>query len=261
MRKVAALVLTCVLYCTGASAKKKVDPQLEAELAQITTRGRKLAEYHFAVRHAFEAVKALGGPLGVIHEIVAQKTDQDWVVKFGELSLKGDKFWVAYEATQQEGTDNYKAAENGVPKGDTGYSCPASKAIETARRAFRGGNRPYEAVVLPAESNQFYVYIYPAQTTEGVYPYGGDARYLISADGTTIVESRQMHTSIQQSVPAHVPPGAKFAAGFHSHVLSDLPEDSDILLVLIRKPSSPETVGTENHVFLVNPDGSIKVEK
>ncbi len=260
MRRAATLVLIVASFFSYASAKKS-NPQLVAELAQITARGRKLAEYHIALTRASNAVRALNGPLGIIHDMAGEKTAHGWDAVFGELNAQGDKFWVAYEATQQPGTDNFTAVRYDPPKAEGGYFCLAAKAIRTARRAFHGQNRPYEADVLPAGSNRFYVYVYPAQTTAGVYVYGGDVRYLISPDGATIIESRQMHKSIMESRPSQVPRGAKFEGGVHSHVLSDVPEDTDVLLVLTRKPSSPETIGTKNHVFLINPDGSIKVEK
>jgi hypothetical protein len=70
-----------------------------------------------------------------------------------------------------------------------------------------------------------------------------------------------MHKSILQSGSAQAPQGKKMAAGRHTDAMSDLPEDTDVLLVLARKPSSPETISTKSHVFLIDPDGSIKVEK
>ena len=40
--------------------------------------------------------------------------------------------------------------------------------------------------------------------------------------------------------------------------LSDLPEDSDVFYVLVRKPSLPEGIGAGKHVYQVQVDGSIK---
>ena len=40
--------------------------------------------------------------------------------------------------------------------------------------------------VLPAEKDQFWVYVLPAPTKAGVWPLGGDVRYRISPDGAKV---------------------------------------------------------------------------
>ena len=51
-------------------------------------------------------------------------------------------------------------------------------------------------------------------------------------------------------------------AGFHTHVLSDVPEDSDVFLVLTRKPPIAEMVAVSaKRMFIVNPDGHILLKK
>jgi hypothetical protein len=49
-------------------------------------------------------------------------------------------------------------------------------------------------------------------------------------------------------------------AGYHFHILSDLPEDTDVLYVLNRKPSMPEYVVAGKLSYLVNTDGSITMD-
>jgi hypothetical protein len=84
----------------------------------------------------------------------------------------------------------------------------AAKAFDTALHDFQGEKRPYNGAVLPAPSNQLFVYVMPAQTKAGIYPLGGDARYLITADGSTIVGKRQLHKTIMENNPCSIPKGA-----------------------------------------------------
>src|SRR5262249_4915324 len=72
----------------------------------------------------------------------------------------------------------------------------AARAIDTALHDFQGERRPYNVAVLPAPPDQLYVYVLPAQTKTGIYPIGGDVRYLVRADGDTIVKKRKMHKDI-----------------------------------------------------------------
>lgn len=219
-----------------------------------------LAEYHVAARDATKAVLAAHPAQGSITYYVAKRTDTGWVVAFGRLNDAHDKFLVAYQATQGATPQEFNVAQNIPPQEDTGFFYLAAKACETSQRDFQGQKRPYDIAVLPAESNQMYVYIYPAMTTPGVYPLGGDVRDLISADGSTIVEKRQMHKTILELRPP-TNPMQKPMGGWHAHAQSDVPEDSDVFYVLTRKPSGPEYVGAGKRVYKIQVDGTIALAK
>jgi hypothetical protein len=180
---------------------------------------------------------------------------------FGHLGT--DKFLIDYEAVQGASVQEFQVKRHQPPMEDTGFFFAAVKAMMTAGKDFQltAENRPYNPSVLPAGSGQFYVYMVPAQTKEGVYPLGGDARYLISADGNTIMEKRQLHKSILET-RQQGPAGSKIVAGAHNHVLSDVPEDTDVFFVLTRRPLLPEYVGAgKNRVYVVETDGTIRVSK
>jgi hypothetical protein len=67
-----------------------------------------------------------------------------------------------------------------------------------------------------------------------------------------------MHKTILENPPTA---GRKIAAGYHSHVLSDLPEDTDVFHVLTQDPPAPEIVVTAHFMYKVETDGSIRLEK
>lgn len=102
----------------------------------------------------------------------------------------------------------------------------------------------------------------PAQTKTGIYPLGGDVRYLITADGNAIVEKRQLHKTILENDPSSASKGSTPVAGFHTHVLSDVPEDTDVFYVLTRQPAQPEYIGTMNKkLYVISVDGTIRQGK
>jgi hypothetical protein len=249
----AVVLVSCIL---PSYAKKKEQPP-DPAWAGITARGRMLAEYDVAAWHATDAVLAAHPAKGSVTGYVAKKTDAGWVVAFGRLNDTRDKFLIAYQATQGATPEDFKAAQNIPPQEDTGFFYLAFKALDTSRQHFQGDKRPYNASVLPADSNQMYVYIYPAQTKTGIYPLGGDVRYLISPDGSTIVEKRQLHKSILEFDFSGNSPTKKVEAGFHTHVLSDVPEDTDVFYVLTRKPPVPEMIGAGNRLYEILVDGTI----
>jgi hypothetical protein len=95
-----------------------------------------------------------------------------------------------------------------------------------------------------------------------VYLVGGDERYTVTPDGNTLVEKHRMHHSIIPFDTHSIPQGTKLSAGFHVHVLSDAPEDSDVFYVLNRRPSIPEFIGFNGKlVYKIMEDGTIKPQK
>lgn len=226
-------------------------------LAAITARGTLLAGYDVAAWQSTDAVTASHPAEGLIERYIARKTDAGWVVDFGRLNSSGDKFLVAYEAVQTDSPAGYKVKSFRPVREDVGWNLSAARAVELATRDFGPTTRPYNIAVLPGDARSLYVYLYPAQVKAGVYPLGGDVRYRVSPDGSSITEKRQMHKSIIESASAD--PKVKVESGYHSHVLSDVPEDTDVLLVLTRQPKVPEIVVTQHYVYTIATGGSITV--
>ena len=226
----------------------------QAELASITARGVLLAEYDSAAWHATDAVAALAQPIEN-SRYIAHKTTSTWVVDFGHLNQSHDRFLVAYEAVQIDRSESFDVKHFDPLKADTGWNLVAATAIETALRDFGATSCPYNVAAVPAEHEAIYVYLYPAQVKLGVYPLGADARYLFSSDGTRIIEKRQLHKTIIESLPTR----AK-AVGYHTHVLSEVPEDTDVLLVLSRHPRIPEIVIAGPYMFTIDINGTISIE-
>jgi len=257
MRSLILAVL--MLLCGFSVGAQKTKPLSDSELAAITERGRLLDAYDRAAWHATDAVIALHPAKGAIGRYIARKTASGWVVVFGRFDEKGDAFEIVYEATQGSTPRDFTVKTNDPPQSDSGFYFVAAKAIELALQNATLEKRPYNTYVLPLDSGQLYVYILPAQTKENPFPLGGDVRFLISADGGTIIETRQLHKTILPV--SHVPAGSKVASGVHSHVLTDTPEDTDVFHVLTQNPPIPEFVGTRSGNYSIQTDGTIHVAK
>jgi hypothetical protein len=254
MRKAVVIAFVILLSVPVAWAQRKI-PASKAELAEITERGRQLAAYDVAVWHASDAVALVKPAEGSVARYLARRQGDVWQVSFGRLNENRDKFLIAYEATQGARPVEFVVKKYDPPKEDADFYLSAAKAVETAMAEFTGEARPYNVAVLPATGDQLYVYFVPAQTKEGVYPLGSDARYLVSRDGTRIIEKRQLHKSI---IEFATPPNIKVVqGGFHTAVLDDVPEDTDVFHVLSRRPSVPEWVASRKYVYRVEPDGTI----
>lgn len=231
-------------------------PPSPDELQAITQRGQLLAQYDQAGWGATDAVMALHPAAGSITHYIARQRPDGWHVVFGRLSATRDTFLVAYEAQLAAGDSVFHAAALAPPRPDTGYYVRAARAIDTARAAFGPVHRPYNVAVIPATLSEWWVYLYPAATQQGVWPLGGDERFLVSEDGREIRARRRMHRSIIEYAPK---PGQHIRAYTHVAVLDDVPEDTDVLAALSRTPRAPEYVLTDDYVYRIDVDGTIKL--
>jgi hypothetical protein len=203
------LTVTAIALVILADPPARKEPPTKEELAAITERGRDLAGYDAAAWHASDALQAKQPREGSVVRYIARKTDKGWVVAFGRLDGKQDKFLIAYEATQGDKSDLFGVKEMTPSKEDKGFFLSAAKAIDTSLKDFvehfEGEQRPYNVAVLPAEKGQVWAYLVPAPTRAGVWPLGGDIRYLISADGTKIVSKRQLQRTVGTGVRRRTP--------------------------------------------------------
>jgi hypothetical protein len=257
--RLATIILVLLIASISFAAKQK---ETDPVFADVTARGLALYEYDQAAWHASDALQATNPPKGSLGRYIAHKSDAGWTVAFGHLSDQQDKFLMGYEATQGATLQQFTVKKFDPPHEDVSFYLVAARAIDTAQHDFQGEKRPYNVAVLPAPSDQVYVYVLPAQTKTGIYPLGGDVRYLIAPDGYTIVEKRQLHKGILEIPPSSVPKGSTPAGAVHTHVLSDVPEDTDVFHVLTREPSQPEFIGTRNKkIYEISTDGTIRERK
>lgn len=245
-----AAVLFVPTFAPGADAPSR------AELDAITERGKVLAAYDQAAWHSTDAVLALKPRDGAVTLYIPRQTPTGWVVAFGHLVGAGNAFIIEYEATSRTADGPFIANAVQPPRRDIDYFLRSARAIELAKGDFPFLNHQYNVAALPTAAGDWWVYLIPGQTKPDVWPLGGDGRYRISADGTIVLEKRLLHKSIIERRSAE---GA--AAGYHTHVLSDLPEDTDVFLVLSRRPAIPEYVGTQNFIYVINIDGSISIDR
>jgi hypothetical protein len=210
--------------------------------------------------HATDAVQMANPKTAQGQSAIGRLEDGRWRVVYGALNAERTKFLISYEAVEGAKRQEFSVVAHNPATEDEGFYLFAARALAAAMTDFGGGGRPYSSAVLPADGErggQLHVYFYPAQVKAGVYPVGGDVRYLVSADGEKILQKRQLHKTILESPPAK---GKKVVAGFHSHVLSDVPEDTDVLHVLQQDPARPEMVGTAHFVYEIGVDGAIGVK-
>jgi hypothetical protein len=252
------LLLVCVCASSvGAFAEVK-DADLSNYLAGVSERGRAIYEYDQAAWHGTDAFFALKPDTKGLAHYICINTPSGWKVVFPKWNEAHDRMSIVYEARQSNKPGTYVAVKFTKPIEAKEELVSRERALDVATADFGAPKRPFNSAILPAAGGNLYVYFYPGQTKEDVFPLGGDIRYTVSSDGKRIIEKRQLHKSI---LDTQFKKDGGQVSGFHSHILSDVPEDTDVLYVLNRKPAIPEYIGAGERAFVINPDGKVERTK
>jgi hypothetical protein len=256
----AAPLLLALLLTAPAPAQtpqferhERQKPPDAAELKTISERGRDLAAYDAAAWYGSDAVEAMKPADGLVEMYVGRKTDQGWAIGFGALDATKTKFSLAYEAVPTTDIKKPSVVAHDPAIEDTDIWLRTALAFETAKEKLGDTGRAYNLAVLPAPQGQWFVYGYPAQIDLSTFPCGGDTRYLITASGTTILETRRMHASILETKweKDQTP-----EMTYHTAFLDDAPEDSDVANVIMMG-HIPMLIVSTHFAFQISADGSI----
>lgn len=251
---VALTVAFTMALTEGLTAGIAAQPAAADRLSQISARGRLLAEYDDACWKATDALAATSPARGA-RRFFARKVGNTWWVVFGRPSPDRRTFAVEYEATWAPGTQRAFGRKIDPPRMETNSDwLNYSRALDTVLPAYKPPTSGINYAILPAP-NGYYVYFYPGSTEQGTYLLGGDNRYLVSRDLSKILEARTLHKSI---IPYSAEPGKTIALGYHTAIMDNLPEDTDVFHVLQRRPAVPELVVTRDYVYKIFNNGTIK---
>jgi hypothetical protein len=256
-RSLSILCLALLATATELDAQRTA-PADRFELDSITERGRLLFEYDQAVLRATDALKEQKLRRARLGRTIARRVGDRWEVVFGRLDRSGDAFQIAYTATQGPDRARYSIAEHEPVLQDSGFFRAAARAIELTSQDFHGLWSAYGTIVLPADSSRLHVYHVPVQLDHEVFPLGSDARYLVSPDGTAIIDRRQMHRRMWEYPSDSLRrAGAEPTESSHVTVVSDAPVETDVMHVLARRPQIDELVVTKQWVYRIRLDGRI----
>ena len=243
------------------AASGTVKPPSTLVLSQITKRGKDLYEYDKACSQATDALLAQVKSAASFKLFVAYPEHDLWHVAFGSMSDDGESFLVAYEATLKPNKP-VEIKSYDIFKLDKGEFLKRAQALTACQAKMKSTGPLMNYAAIPNESDKksYWVYQFPGTTEPGVYLLGGDVRYLVSNSDHKILETRQMHHSV---IPwpkrGDLPNDAHLQGGCHSAIVADVPEDTDVFHVLLRKPQLPEYIATANWIFCVEVDGSIRL--
>jgi hypothetical protein len=247
-------ILVFLQLLTPALSASHMDCPRE-ELDQVSKRGHTLASYLLAIREFARLDKQEFPNISDKTHYIAKQENGVWLVVAEHTVDASESLFIERSAAVHTDHTPVTIQKISMSHPDLEFFQRAAKARETVLHDAGAEYSKIEVAILPANNGQFYVYLLPAQTFSGRYLFGHDARYLVSADGAEVVSKRQMHKSLIATTASDG--HRQVAAGVHTHVLSDDPEDSDVSYVLLRTPSVPEYIKTPGHSYIIQVDGTI----
>ena len=254
-----ALALLSSLLATTPAVSQTLSVPSDTLLAGITARGRLLAAYDQAAWHATDAILAVVPESTLVKVgntmLASQQADGRWSVIFGRLTGKVDTLYVIYEAKPTNRPDSFVVQTNNPPLVGTDGLRRAAAALRLSSEDFGTQQHRYNTYVLPRSDGAFWTYFLPAQTDLRQFPHGADVRYLLDSTGERILEKHPMHRALLNLA---IPDSA--VAGMHIVLVDDVPQDSDVFLVLARRPRRHELIGTAHYNYEIALDGSITRE-
>lgn len=269
-----ALSLTATQSTPAKTVKEKYDPPASpAQLSAIAARGMKLYLYETALAASIEALKASKIKSGSVKESdgenfssLVELNQKGFRTAFGRLGGEKQCYFIDFLV---EGEWQDKAAKSprvgepvflSPPQEDQGSFLAMARALSLVKeeKAKLLPYRNHHYAVLPdAEPDSYFVYFYPAPKLKDTYLLGGDLR--VRVEGDQVKEWRLMHRSIL-SYPNTVGGKKQMEPVMrgHSAVIDERPEDSDVMHVLLRKPSKEELVLTKSYLYEIEKSGKIR---
>jgi hypothetical protein len=191
MRRSAFILTACLFLVVGHAKGESKDKELKSYLDGVTERGRALYAYDQAAWHGTDAFFEIKPDTNGLTKYICLKAASGWVVSFGGRNSASDELLIVYEAVETGQHGHFVSHRLDPPREATDEQTAMEHALELASADFQHPQRPYNSAILPAPNGNFYVYYYPAQTKDTVWPIGGDVRYTVSPDGKQLIEKRQ----------------------------------------------------------------------
>jgi len=261
-RLLALAALSCVpVACSPSSAPAAAAPpkhgdlpsDLAAEVRQAERLGRAIFEQDLAASRAGDAlVEALSGePDARIRGFISRREAGRWRVQFfgGERGQGLSSLWEAQVGAFGAGVSLSKL-DPPRPLDAEGERMARAR-LTAAAQPFLPCSSRYDIVIVPASEigqEGFLVYLLASTANEGEWIVGGHQRFLISADGSSVLAHQALSKGCL-AVPASRRRAGSASGAWVTHIVSDAPTETHVFLSLMHQ--STLFVGTRRGTWRV----------
>ncbi|MDD2703276.1 MAG: hypothetical protein PHC33_04660 [Candidatus Omnitrophica bacterium] len=237
-----AVCLAAVCMCVFVSAALCEDEIFLSpeDIIFAEKRGMEIAQYEKAAMKATDMLLELKPDRSKLGMYIAYKAAGVWKVYFGRISGEAADFQPAYVfACPADSPKKMKAVSfSEIPAEVTQRARAVNTAVKAIEFDARGG--PYNTSVFREEDGMLTVYLLPGNKNPDVVLLGGDFKVSVSSDGSQAVRKIPLHRTVLE-IPS-VPKEGKPAGSFHTHIMDDLPTETDVAQVILYPSLAPHSI-------------------
>lgn len=226
----------------------------EENIARIEKRGAQIADYERAVIKAKDLLLARNPDKKKAKIYIAINDDEGWTVYFGEILRDKNQFKVASTySCPSRSFEKMEAGQNIKFKSKT--ILQLAKAVKLTLQSIKAEFSEYNVKVFREKNGLITVYLTPKNENPNVILIGGDVKLSVSSDGTEILRTTMLHKSVLE-----IPFPGEDSRTFHTHVLSDLPTETDVALILLNPQFAPHLIIGQKWMSEIDANGKINFQ-
>lgn len=234
---------------------KETTPTL-AEIVRIEKRGKEIADYERATIRATDLLLASNPDRSTLGVYIAENKNKMWTVLFGKVLDR--RFHSAYYFSCPEGQFD-KMQPGGEFKNLSKEIFYFANALDIAIKKFAPKRKfpQYNPSVFREPDGTISVYLLPGNTEADIVLIGGDFKITVSEDASKVLKITELHKGYLRA-PAKSSDG-DIVAGFHTHILSDLPTETDVAMIILNPVLAPHYVTGKNWMSEIDANGKITI--
>jgi hypothetical protein len=185
---------------------------------------------------------------------VTLPTSEGWRVLF--VGAPGGTLAALYEVSLEQGAQPEARQIQPAEALDAETRARYLAAQSAARHKFKPCSDRHNPVVLPAallDEQGWLVYLLARSKRPKLLIAGGHQRFIVSADGSAVVEHRPLSKSCLELPLDDAPRGGRVASVMLTHIVQDTPSEAHVFLSLLH--GIPIYVATRRGVWHVSPEG------
>jgi hypothetical protein len=254
-RLAACLVVLCCCFCVSPALCEDELSLSPEDIIFAEKRGIEIAQYERVAMKATDILLELKPDQSKLGVYIAEKTNGAWKVYFGRVVGEGAGFQAAYVFSCPE---NSLKKMKAVPVSEISVEITQrAQAVSAALKALefdaRGGS--YNTSVFREEDGTLTVYLLPGNKNPDVVLLGGDFKVLVSPDGSQVDRKIPLHRTVLEMPVA--PKEGKPAGAFHTHILDDIPTETDVAQVILYPSLAPHSILGREWFSQIDKNGKI----
>ena len=230
------------------------------EIDRLIRRGQEIANYERVIIKATDLLLASRPDRSKLEVYIAVKDSIRWFIYFGRISENGDSFetYCSYSCPHGLLEKMREVEDEKVVSTDVLQLAKAVKLTRDSAISQSAKVPAYNTNVFREDDGSITVYLTPGTENPEVILLGGDYKVSISADGSRILNIIQLHNGILE-FPLNAEDGMGLAGAYHTHVLNNLPTETDVAFILLNPQLAPHYIMGQNWMSRIDADGTITI--